>query len=812
MAPPEEAPVVPSPLGASKRQRAEPADATKPKKRPKEEMVEVDSEEEREAERARVDKEREEREMIEREKEEAFIRRAIAMIEAREASRKYISDSLSESESAKENKLAGRVLQTDEELRVGMYKALEAVKAHEEAWPFLDPVEEEYAPNYYAVIRRPMDLNKLESRLDAGVYQTREQFEADFKLIVDNCKLYNGLENEYTEMVVNIEREFRKAVHKYLDIEEDEDDIFIDVSQVQPKQRRASPRPATAGPGKKRGRKPKKKQAMFIDYSDDELLSSPRSKPPTAEDAERLFEDLLKTAAMHQGKRDRSKQRAPAAEQERPPGKSKEKGSKRSRSQSKDKKESKRKKRKTHGKEKKGHTVPEEVDSVEKEEEAISPNAADAGHAGQPGCRAQSRKPKSKPESKPRTSLRQKNAALKDAAEQKQAKPKPLFNSRSISKEESAKLGQLISRVRESRGGGTTLLSNGPGLTMGKVLGGAVERDKSGAEIWEEMVKAREAQRLESEKRRLESASSQSPAQPDAKSPFYQTSSESEKYQKSPAFSPKQPPSAGFDTAKYNGGVKPGFYQDMTQKTASPDKSPYRRPGSVASTHSPASVAGSPAYQPNSPQLLQRQKGQQLEHQVRLIQEQKQKQQRCSWDANSVSYFKQMASPHMQLYHQQQQTMKAFQQQQQHSSASGLNLGGLGGLVAGAGYNPLGLASSFQAHSLGGSTYPYLLGQSRSPQPAHQNFSQTHASLSQMSGQARGAAGSPHSSQALPLTSDPMYQQYYRQQEELLLHHQAGAAMMGPDGPPPPAAYPPGYPHLPSLRQAPAGSAAYNYL
>ena len=76
-----------------------------------------------------------------------------------------------------------------------MYKALEAVKAHDEAWPFLDPVEEEYAPNYYAVIRRPMDLNKLESRLDAGVYQSREAFEADFKLIVDNCKLYNGLEN-----------------------------------------------------------------------------------------------------------------------------------------------------------------------------------------------------------------------------------------------------------------------------------------------------------------------------------------------------------------------------------------------------------------------------------------------------------------------------------------------------------------------------------------------------------------------------------------------------------------------------------------
>lgn len=34
----------------------------------------------------------------------------------------------------------------EEERRVGMHKVLESVKDHDEAWPFVDPVDEEYAP------------------------------------------------------------------------------------------------------------------------------------------------------------------------------------------------------------------------------------------------------------------------------------------------------------------------------------------------------------------------------------------------------------------------------------------------------------------------------------------------------------------------------------------------------------------------------------------------------------------------------------------------------------------------------------------
>lgn len=40
-----------------------------------------------------------------------------------------------------------------------------------------------------------MDLMKMEEKLDEGEYQTFAEFRTDFKLIVNNCRLYNGQNN-----------------------------------------------------------------------------------------------------------------------------------------------------------------------------------------------------------------------------------------------------------------------------------------------------------------------------------------------------------------------------------------------------------------------------------------------------------------------------------------------------------------------------------------------------------------------------------------------------------------------------------------
>lgn len=76
-----------------------------------------------------------------------------------------------------------------------MYKILERLKTHPDAWPFKDAVEEEYAPRYYTIVRHPMDLQRMEDKLDSGRYLTFDDFKADFHLIIANCRKYNGSEN-----------------------------------------------------------------------------------------------------------------------------------------------------------------------------------------------------------------------------------------------------------------------------------------------------------------------------------------------------------------------------------------------------------------------------------------------------------------------------------------------------------------------------------------------------------------------------------------------------------------------------------------
>nr|XP_033340937.1 serine/arginine repetitive matrix protein 2-like isoform X1 [Megalopta genalis] len=112
----------------------------------------------------------------------------------------------------------------EEERRVGMHKVLESLKDHVDAWPFIDPVDEEYAPRYYSVVRKPMDLSTMEEKLDGGLYKSLSEFKRDFCLIVDNCRQYNGSDNEYTEMAFNLKDAFDKAVNRYLESETSSDE------------------------------------------------------------------------------------------------------------------------------------------------------------------------------------------------------------------------------------------------------------------------------------------------------------------------------------------------------------------------------------------------------------------------------------------------------------------------------------------------------------------------------------------------------------------------------------------------------------
>ncbi|XP_009466987.1 PREDICTED: bromodomain adjacent to zinc finger domain protein 2A, partial [Nipponia nippon] len=65
------------------------------------------------------------------------------------------------------------------------------MESHEDAWPFLEPVNPRLVPGYRKIIKNPMDFATMRTRLLRGGYSTSEEFAADAMLVFDNCQTFN---------------------------------------------------------------------------------------------------------------------------------------------------------------------------------------------------------------------------------------------------------------------------------------------------------------------------------------------------------------------------------------------------------------------------------------------------------------------------------------------------------------------------------------------------------------------------------------------------------------------------------------------
>uniref|UniRef100_A0A5S6Q4V2 Bromo domain-containing protein n=1 Tax=Trichuris muris TaxID=70415 RepID=A0A5S6Q4V2_TRIMR len=76
---------------------------------------------------------------------------------------------------------------------------LNEVRSMPEAGLFLQPVSKKLVPDYYKVITRPIDLQKVRMNVAQNHYVTREEFLRDIRQILDNSRLYNGDQSEITQ-------------------------------------------------------------------------------------------------------------------------------------------------------------------------------------------------------------------------------------------------------------------------------------------------------------------------------------------------------------------------------------------------------------------------------------------------------------------------------------------------------------------------------------------------------------------------------------------------------------------------------------
>jgi len=105
-------------------------------------------------------------------------------------------------------------------LPVYLGRILSKLKKEPSARIFLAKVNKKDAPDYYDIIRSPMDLGTMGRKL--GVYRTVADFKRDLDLIWENCLLYNT-----AEYFVDCATQMKKLASQLLQMPDPQTDAMI---------------------------------------------------------------------------------------------------------------------------------------------------------------------------------------------------------------------------------------------------------------------------------------------------------------------------------------------------------------------------------------------------------------------------------------------------------------------------------------------------------------------------------------------------------------------------------------------------------
>ncbi|CAG8736597.1 13906_t:CDS:1, partial [Acaulospora morrowiae] len=96
------------------------------------------------------------------------------------------------------------------------YASLKVLKRHPSVFPFLEPVDPvKYGiPDYYDIIKKPMDLSTVERKLSNLEYSSVNDFANDVRLVFSNCILYNGVSHQYSVFAKELNNLFSQQLSK----------------------------------------------------------------------------------------------------------------------------------------------------------------------------------------------------------------------------------------------------------------------------------------------------------------------------------------------------------------------------------------------------------------------------------------------------------------------------------------------------------------------------------------------------------------------------------------------------------------------
>jgi len=114
-----------------------------------------------------------------------------------------------------------------QKLKTKCLEVLKLLQSHQHGWVFNSPVDpvELGLPDYFEVIKKPMDLGTIRKKLENGVYHTLEDFEAHVHLTFDNAMLYNPEGSVVYNMAKEMKEKFQVDYGKMMEQLNHEEDI-----------------------------------------------------------------------------------------------------------------------------------------------------------------------------------------------------------------------------------------------------------------------------------------------------------------------------------------------------------------------------------------------------------------------------------------------------------------------------------------------------------------------------------------------------------------------------------------------------------
>ena len=94
---------------------------------------------------------------------------------------------------------------------------LKHLRADKNVWPFLQPVDQKQVVDYYQRIPEAMDLATMTEKFRTGKYTAFDQFDRDFRLVVDNCRVYNDKNSNYVRCADKLEKTYQDYLKEALE-------------------------------------------------------------------------------------------------------------------------------------------------------------------------------------------------------------------------------------------------------------------------------------------------------------------------------------------------------------------------------------------------------------------------------------------------------------------------------------------------------------------------------------------------------------------------------------------------------------------